>query len=248
MFKQTFCAAMLTFAMVAVAHAQTPAQTPDLPLNDAAASQATPALSPATTPDIVIDDGVPADVIHTHHAMAASDCGCQSSPSSCGATCACGAGNPFRSWKEKCLYYKNVRQSYDRGPCCGNDFGPLWSSYCADRQGCGVACQSCGPAVGCRRCGPRPMLSLHRRHRSSACDTCDSGPAACDGADSATIMPTEAGLDIGQPPEPAEADDDPAPAPPEVDAPAADAKTTSTKTTSSRRKWFARKVGWKRNG
>lgn len=160
----------------------------------------------------------------------------------------------YRQWAETRPYDAEKR-------CCAEHFGgfgPLWESYCSDRNRC------CGAATGCEpaecyptlRCGLfPPRLGLHRhpvrvRLHGPGCG-CSSG-AACDCACGAGMTEAGAGAMTPEPaqspqPEPAapaeptpeqpEPAVDPAPPPPPPEPPAAQ----EAKNGSSRRGWLQRR-------
>lgn len=174
------------------------AQSPDIPLSNAHDQQVIVVPEDANQP--------PADAAVMPDA-ALNDCGCQQ-PTTCTGSAGCGTQYQRPTWKEQCAYYRSVRQAFDRGPCCAQHFGgfgPLWDSYCADKQRCcfdeqRCCAETCAPAAPCLPCMPRAWPKLRRRHTHAQCDVCTG--SACDGTNSGTVAPEQAPLDIGQPPNP----------------------------------------------
>jgi len=118
--------------------------------------------------------------------------------------------------------------------CCGQNFGCLWSTYCADkrRHRCGTQCNTCcAPAAcrskpTCRGFRPSPCRTTRKslfRHNTS----CDPGPGCCDGSAGAG--------DIGQPPAPVPPSQEPSvvPVPSAPNGPA----VTGPNSRSARRHW-----------
>jgi hypothetical protein len=145
--------------------------------------------------------------------------------------------------------------------CCAEyfgGFGPLWETYCADKNRCWGAAAACGPSpcyprcgFGCRvGCAP-PLFSGYywqavrtRFHRPSCCATssCDCDCAAPAMSEPVETTPQEATpQEVTQPAEPTPAQPEqsvePAPTPP----PAPPDATTPATNTSSRRNWLPKR-------
>ena len=237
MLKHITVAALLIVSFAVIAQAQ----APDLPLIPADTDPA----SLAETPIMSQPQSVTADTVVTHDMVAGSvmgDCGCQS-PAAC---THCGPTGQRPTWKEKCAYYRSVRQGFDRGPCCADyfgGFGPLWDTYCADKQRCGST--SCASNASCQSCTVRPRLQVRHRRVRSQCDSCGGAGTTCDCMGSGQALPSDAQFDIGQPPQPVQPTpaDTPSPATPQLDTSAA----VPPKAASARRSsWPSRTVGWRR--
>ena len=126
-------------------------------------------------------------------------CGCQKSGAGgcqapdtggCQVTAACnecGPGCGLRGIRQritdihaKCAYYRRIRLSYDRGPCCDEyfgGFGPLWDSYCADRFSC---CANVCADTHCRPKLFRPLCGICRGRGCDHCDACCTPAPSCD--------------------------------------------------------------------
>jgi hypothetical protein len=186
------------------------------------------------------------------HSLALSDgCGCQTE-----APCtACGAPARMRHHG----YYRAMRQSMTDNECCADcfgGFGPLWETYCADKQRCcgqpccgAAACECvtvCEPAAPCTP-GPCKSLrsrlsSLHLRglHANRQCDGCGAATASCDCDASESTIPKSGQLNIGNPPVPSEAQQPSvSPTPSDGDKPADE---PANKVTSARRGWLNRTI------
>ncbi len=242
MYKHLVYALLLLCATGAWAYGQ----DPDLQASDANSPPSGPALSPAPTP---VDQA-------SNQALSFDEsCGCQSTTS-----CApYGSVYQRPSLKEKCAYYRAIRQSYRDEPCCGDyfgGFGALWESYCADKQrgcGCETACEpaaACPPAIGCRNGATKVRLPVLHFRGMRARHHCAEGDVTCDCASAGVGMPEDAPLEIGTPPSPTEA----APAAEPAASPQLDAShdPPPEKTTSARRGWIQRtmtqrNVGWQTN-
>jgi hypothetical protein len=218
MFKQILSAALVIACLGMVSFAQ----TPSLPLVDNDAPTATPAL-----PSDV--GGVDVDAMIVHEG-AMGDCGC---PACAGS--ACGTPHMRMTWKQRCAYYMSVRNAFDRGPCCAEElggFGPLWETYCMDKQNC--CAQSCGSG-----CAHHCRTAIWPRRRG-ACQSCDTCAGACD-----PTMPAHAPMDIGQPPQPADAGPDPQSTPDAVEeAPVDPPVENNSQAKSKRRGWLSRSISW----
>lgn len=229
MSRQFACAALwlVLFATPVVA------QSTDLLLGDASVAPPAATLSPAP--------------VATHQlTMMGAGCGCQSQAiempcSTCGP-------QPRMSHHG---YYRAVREGMRDQQCCADSFGgfgPLWESYCADKQRgcCASACtrvQACAPAALCDPCTLRSRLpSLHLRglRVHQQCDHCGAANASCDGDVPGSTRVKADPLNIGQPPEPTEAQESSqGVTPPEVDSPASE---PAKPVTSARRGWLNRTI------
>lgn len=198
--------------------------------------------------DSIEDATVPADTSSMIiEQPPAADCGCQD-VTGCGcqetASCSpCCSPTVHLSFREKCAYYRSVRQSFDRGPCCADYFGgygPLWGSYCCDKQrGWGAPAAACAPCRGCR-----PILGARARgHVCNACGAaCCEAATACDCTGPAPMLPPE-----DEQPQPAIPPEPAPPAVPSESAASARPKFSpiTTPAKSSRRGWKERTAQWR---
>lgn len=150
-----------------------------------------------------------------------------------------------------------MRHQFGDSNCCAEQFGgfgPLWETYCADKNRCCGAATACGPSTryprfedcGCRaRCAP-PLLSGYYwqalRARFQRSDCCTFPSCDCDCTTPTMFESDEAALQQAVPPaEPSPAMPDEAdqlvPAPP----PGPPEPTPAT-STSSRRSWMQKRV------
>ncbi|MFW6169219.1 MAG: hypothetical protein ACODAD_01935 [Planctomycetota bacterium] len=190
MFKQTFLAARIIVSFAAIGQAQQstdaeqmvaeePQLAPDA-VSEIERAPSSPALSRAT---------VIADIQGNHYFEHATSYTPRRHYGS----------NP--TWREKCAYYRSVRQSFSSGPCCAtapSQFGPLWSNYCADKQAVYGGHHAAVPAA---------HPGIHSWQGSAP-----SSQTSWDGCDTTEISPThtrtesgkltEPSLDIGEPPDP----------------------------------------------
>ncbi len=213
------------------------AQPADLQPSDASVVPSTSALTPAPT---ATDPGLATAASH--------DCGCQGQAISEPCT-TCGPQPRMRQHG----YYRAMRQSMADDQCCGDclgGFGPLWATYCTDKQRCGgsTACESgrvCAPAPLCAPAVRLRLPSLPRRglQRHCGCDRCGGTTASCDCDTMESPSSTEHPVNIGSPPEPTEAQPSaPPPVPSDTEAPATEPEN---KVTSARRGWMNRTIGWR---
>jgi hypothetical protein len=148
-----------------------------------------------------------------------------------------------------------TRYRSDDGNCCAEyfgGFGPLWETYCADKNRCRGPAAACGRSpcypscgFGCRA-GCATMLDRSRRQIPRARihgPGCRATPACdCDSAAPATEPVESTTQEVGEPaaPTPAQPDESVQPAPtPPPDPPAAKEPVS----TSSRRGWMQRRAG-----
>lgn len=95
--------------------------------------------------------------------------------------------------------------------CCGTDFGPLWASYCADKNRCHRSMTPCRTGSACRLsrtscCAMPPARFSNQRclTRGLRCGPNRTQTASCGGCDG-DVMPMEVApnhIDIGVPPAP----------------------------------------------
>jgi len=231
MCKYALAAAFLMFALTSSVRAEGPAISP---ADDAAEPQADAVMS-----DVIETPSVPMGATTIVEHPAYTSCECQDA-----APCEpCGSSTLHLTCREKCAYYRSVRQSFDRGPCCADyfgGFGPLWDSYCCDKQrGCGTA--ACAP---CRSC--RPLRGARARfHAHATCGgaCCEAAPG-CDCAGPAPMLPlAEEQQEEAVPMQPAETEV------PETSATSSSPKFSPTATSrkSSRRSWQNRTTQWRQS-
>ncbi len=211
------------------------AQSTELQLGDGSVAPSTTVLAPA-----------PATA--NQAAMTSDGCGCQQTRALNVPCTTCGP-QPRMAHRG---YYRAIREGMRDHACCADyfgGFGPLWESYCADKQRgcCASACASvraCAPAALCDSCTLRSRLpSLHLRglHARQECDPCGTATVACDGGASGSVRASGDPLNIGSPPEPTEAHEPTQGATPsDVDSPA---NEPAKPVTSARRGWLNRAIG-----
>lgn len=214
MSRYTFLAARLVLSFMTVAQAQSPA----VELGAANDGQLESTIIPSQTVTVSEETNLVQ--------LSQSPNPCQSRA----AYMHCGSPTQQMSCRERFQYYRGVRQSYERGPCCHGaaaGFGALWNTYCSDRQGC---CAQPGSAPGCRGCGRRRSAAFGRRTHSY-CDACSSSFEPVDGGHAVLETPAGGRLDIGTPPAAPEAES------PATDSSQADTPDESKQARSGRRIW-----------
>ncbi|MGM0490445.1 MAG: hypothetical protein ACQESR_27285 [Planctomycetota bacterium] len=189
MFNRTFLAARIVVSFAAIVQAQstdvdqTAADDRQLVPDEMSHVERAPSSSPSPQPAVI------ADLQGTHYF--------QHAPSH--ASGRYGRSNP--TWREEFAYYRSVRQSFSRGPCPPNalsQFGPLWSTYCADKQvgygSCRAAAPAAHPAIH-----PRQRIAPSSRLPCDGCNTTET-PRKHTVTEGDTL--TGPSLDIGEPPDP----------------------------------------------
>ena len=146
-------------------------QDPDLQASDANSPPSGPALSPAPTP---VDQA-------SNQALSFDEsCGCQSTTS-----CApYGSVYQRPSLKEKCAYYRAIRQSYRDEPCCGDYFGGF------GRSGSRIVPTN-NAVAGAKRLVNRPQLAPQRSAAGTVPPKCDCRSCIFEGCEPAITVPRE---------------------------------------------------------
>lgn len=153
-------------------------------------------------------------------------------------------------------YYRALRQAMPTDSCCCDclgGFGPLWETYCGDKQRCGClsGCQGAchgGLTALCTPCATAlrsrlPSLHLRPLRIRRSCDCCGEAAASCQCESAAVAAPGGTPLEIGPPPEPTEAEQPAAtPAVPETPP-----EPPAGEVTSARRGWLNRAAGARTN-
>ena len=242
MLKHAIAAMFLFLLLVSVGQSQ----TPTLSLEDVdVVIESGSALATVPQQDVVVEGTeFLADEV-------AGDCNCQSD-TACSQGCGHGCSHNARpSWTDMNCYYRSVRQSFDRGPCCGDyfgGFGPLWESYCADRlYGCfGKGCSSSACSTSdCTARKWRPLCGICRGRGCAHCDACAVTVDSCDCAGpNAGVITESPTTDIGAPPEVAP----PQAAEPTAQTPQTEFPVSSERQTSSRRGWVRPQLRWSDQG
>lgn len=195
MFKQTFLAARIIVSFAAITQAQstdvdhTAADDRHMALDAAAQVEPAPSSAAVSQPVVI------ADVQGNHYVQ----------PAASRAPGRYGWSNP--TWREKFAYYRGVRQSLSRGPCCPethSQFGPLWSTYCADKQSGYGRCRGAMPSTPPGVHWGQGIVSSS----PSACDDCE--PLGTPREQTVTegetppVPSVDHSLDIGEPPDPSD--------------------------------------------